>query len=106
MRLRQLDWARMVWEETQDIPLATIRKVMRVATDVLVRELVKGSSITVRSLGTFFVYQRPARRFYSPTEKAVVLKPITALPKLKFSNWLKKRIMATSKPSVVEDEVQ
>ena len=92
MRLRHMDWVRMVWEETEGIPLDTVRIVMRKAMNILVREIVKGRTITIRSLGTLSVYQRPARKFYNPAKKEFVDKPVTALPRFKFSSWLKDQV--------------
>jgi nucleoid DNA-binding protein len=88
-----MEWVRLVWKQTDGIELEVVRKVLRAAVDVLVRELLAGRTISIRSLGSFFTYDRPERRFYNPAAGAFVDKPVTRLPRFKYSNWLKNQVM-------------
>lgn len=92
MRLRFQDWVRQVWLETEDIPLTTIRTVMRTAVSVLVRELFLGAKITIRGLGTFDIYRRPPRKFFNPRDKNFVEKGVTLVPRFKFSVRIKDKV--------------
>lgn len=93
--LRQSDLVRQIWKETEGIPLEVIRQVMRAATDITVREIRAGRAVSIRGLGFFDLYTRPARKFYNPASKGFIDKPDTGVPRFKFSLRLKEAVMQT-----------
>jgi nucleoid DNA-binding protein len=102
--LRQSDLVRQIWKETEGIPLETVRKVMRVATNIMVREVRAGRSISIRGLGLFDLYRRPARKFYNPATKGFVDKPETGVPRFRFSIRLKEVVMKTPLAALLAEQ--